>query len=55
MRVEGRQGSGTTPCSCPRAETVTFAEMAPHEKHEVSHRGRAFRALAQALSTRRQD
>lgn len=27
----------------------TFAEMAPDEKHAVSHRGRAFRALAEAL------
>jgi XTP/dITP diphosphohydrolase len=30
----------------------TFAEMAPEEKHAVSHRGRAFRSLAAALSTR---
>lgn len=28
----------------------TFAEMAPSEKHARSHRGRAFRALAEALS-----
>lgn len=27
----------------------TFAEMAPDEKHAISHRGRAFRALAQQL------
>lgn len=27
----------------------TFAEMPPAEKHDVSHRGRAFRALARAL------
>lgn len=27
----------------------TFAEMRPEEKHAVSHRGRAFRALAAAL------
>ena len=30
----------------------TFAEMAPSEKHEVSHRGRAFRALAEHLATK---
>ena len=27
----------------------TFAEMSPSEKHAVSHRGRAFRALADAM------
>ena len=27
----------------------TFAEMTPAEKHALSHRGRAFRALAAAL------
>ena len=30
--------------------TRTFAEMSPAEKHAISHRGRAFRALAQALA-----
>jgi len=30
----------------------TFAEMTAPEKHAVSHRGRAFRALAEALSAR---
>lgn len=28
----------------------TFAEMEPNEKHAISHRGRAFRALAAALA-----
>ena len=28
----------------------TFAEMSDDEKHEISHRGRAFRALAAALA-----
>ena len=28
----------------------TFAEMTPLEKHAISHRGRAFRALAEQLS-----
>jgi XTP/dITP diphosphohydrolase len=28
----------------------TFAEMAPEEKHGVSHRGRAFRTLADGLA-----
>jgi XTP/dITP diphosphohydrolase len=30
----------------------TFAEMAPGEKNDVSHRGRAFRALAGELASR---
>jgi len=28
----------------------TFAEMSPEEKHDLSHRGRAFRALAERLA-----
>ena len=31
---------------------ATFAEMGFHAKHEISHRGRAFRALAAALDGR---
>ena len=30
----------------------TFAEMSPEEKHGISHRGRAFRALARELTRR---
>ncbi len=30
----------------------TFAEMSPADKHELSHRGRAFRALVTALGKR---
>ena len=30
----------------------TFAQMEPEEKHGISHRGRAFRALAELLSER---
>ena len=30
----------------------TFAEMAPAEKHAISHRGRAFRSLGEALAAR---
>ena len=29
----------------------TFAEMTPAEKHALSHRGRAFRALATVLTS----
>ncbi len=46
----GRPDSATTRCSCPPAAGGrTFAEMTAAEKHEVSHRGRAFRALAEQL------
>lgn len=31
----------------------TFAQMSPEEKHEASHRGKAFRALAGRLATER--
>jgi XTP/dITP diphosphohydrolase len=27
----------------------SFAEMTPQEKHDLSHRGRAFRTLAEGL------
>ena len=44
------QGSGTTPSSSrTRATAARSAEMAADEKHALSHRGRAFRALAAAL------
>ena len=49
-RGRGRGVSGasaTTPSSCPtRVGGRTFAEMTAADKHAVSHRGRAFRALA---------
>ena len=32
------------------ADGRTFAEMTPEEKHGVSHRGRAFRRLADLLA-----
>jgi XTP/dITP diphosphohydrolase len=30
----------------------SFAQMSAEEKHEISHRGRAFQALAEALRQR---
>ena len=43
-------GSATTRSSCRlEGDGRTFAEMTPDEKHAISHRGRAFRALADAL------
>jgi XTP/dITP diphosphohydrolase len=46
----GSQGFGYDPVFVPaEGDGRTFAEMAPEEKHQVSHRGRAFRTLADGL------
>ena len=46
----GEGGFGYDPVFAPGGgDGRTFAEMSPAEKHEISHRGRAFRALADAL------
>jgi XTP/dITP diphosphohydrolase len=48
----GVAGFGYDPVFVPlEGEGRTFAEMAPEEKHRLSHRGRALRTLAQALSS----
>jgi XTP/dITP diphosphohydrolase len=48
---QGSGGFGYDPVFVPiERDGRSFAEMG-EEKHEISHRGRAFRALAQALST----
>lgn len=46
----GAGGFGYDPVFVPReGDGRSFAEMTPAEKHGLSHRGRAFRALATAL------
>ena len=45
----GMNGFGYDPAFVPEGETRTSAEMDPAEKDAVSHRGRAFRALAPEL------
>jgi len=51
--ARGSNGFGYDPVFVPDgADGRTFAEMRPEEKDAVSHRGRAFRALAQALAGR---
>jgi XTP/dITP diphosphohydrolase len=46
----GAGGFGYDPVFVPvEGDGRTFAEMTPVEKHALSHRGRAFRALAAAL------
>ncbi|GAA2206159.1 RdgB/HAM1 family non-canonical purine NTP pyrophosphatase [Nonomuraea monospora] len=47
--VRARRGSGGfgyDPIFVPEGETRTTAELTPEEKDAISHRGRAFRALA---------
>ena len=47
----GARGWGFDPLFVPAdGDGRTFAEMTADEKHELSHRGRAFRALVEALS-----
>jgi len=45
----GANGFGYDPIFVPDGERRTTAEMAPAEKDAISHRGRAFRALAAQL------
>jgi XTP/dITP diphosphohydrolase len=46
----GERGFGYDPLFVPQdGDGRTFAEMSESEKHELSHRGRAFRALLAAL------
>jgi XTP/dITP diphosphohydrolase len=48
----GEGGFGYDPVFVPaEGDGRTFAEMSPAEKHQLSHRGRAFRALAQRLDS----
>ncbi len=48
----GDQGFGYDPIFAPEGfDGRTFAEMSAEEKHAVSHRGRAFRALADRLGS----
>ena len=50
--ARGHGGFGYDPVFTPdEGDGRTFAEMSAAEKHSVSHRGRAFVALARSLST----
>jgi XTP/dITP diphosphohydrolase len=49
--ARGDRGFGYDPVFVPdEGDGRTFAEMTSDEKHAVSHRGRAFRALGEALT-----
>jgi XTP/dITP diphosphohydrolase len=45
----GTGGFGYDPIFVPAGETRTTAELSPAEKDAISHRGKAFRALAEHL------
>ena len=42
----GARGFGYDPMFVPDGHTATFGEMAPSEKHRISHRARAFQRLS---------
>ena len=48
----GGNGFGYDPIFVPEGLSVTTAELAPSEKDAISHRGRAFRALAPLIAAR---
>ena len=45
----GDRGFGYDPIFVPAGHDVTFAEMDPAEKHQISHRADAFKKLVEAL------
>jgi XTP/dITP diphosphohydrolase len=46
----GANGFGYDPVFVPEGDSRTTAEMSPAEKDAISHRGRAFRALAEHMA-----
>ncbi len=46
----GTNGFGYDPIFVPDGSSQTTAELAPEDKDAISHRGRAFRALAQVIA-----
>jgi XTP/dITP diphosphohydrolase len=50
LEEHGTDGFGYDPVFAPDGyDGRTFAQMSPEEKHRISHRGQAFRALAEQL------
>lgn len=48
----GDRGFGYDPIFVPSGDSRTFGEMAPAEKHAISHRARAFEKLKERLKVR---
>ncbi len=46
----GGGGFGYDPCFVPSGRSLTMAELSPAEKHDLSHRGRAARAMRPLLA-----
>ena len=46
----GDHGFGYDPMFLPDGHGLTFGELAPTQKHDISHRARAFRSLVEWLS-----
>ncbi|MDF2156280.1 non-canonical purine NTP diphosphatase [Algoriphagus sp. CAU 1675] len=49
----GEGGFGYDPVFCPEGYEKTFAELSLDEKNQISHRGKAVRALIEFLSQRK--
>lgn len=49
LEPRGTGGFGYDPAFVPEDASRTMAELAPEEKHRISHRGEAFRALRWAI------
>ena len=50
--VRGGQGFGFDPIFIPEGHNKTFGEMSDEEKNDISHRARAFRAIAEVIVDR---
>ena len=50
--VRGTNGFGYDPIFIPQAYALTTAELRPHEKDAISHRGQALRLLARSVIAR---
>jgi len=48
--ARGSNGFGYDPIFIPQAYALTTAELRPHEKDAISHRGQALRTLARSWS-----
>ena len=46
----GTHGFGYDPLFIPQGFSQTFGELKPERKHAISHRGKAFRAMARRLT-----